>query len=96
MWPLIKSGDLWQRIGEAVVAKGPRGFRASEVKGHATEEMVNESLVKPKDKEGHDTSDKVANKGEELTGVIAVALGYVYARGHKRYKTPMGRIQRSS
>ena len=79
-WSLVKNGDLWQSIEEAVLAKGPRSVRVTKVKGHATDEMVNEGRVKPEDKAGNDVADKAADKGAEQTDVIAVALGYVYAK----------------
>ena len=76
------------------MAKGPRSVRVTKVKGHATDEMVNEGRVKPEDKAGNDVADKAADKGAEQTDVIAVALGYVYAKRHRHYKIFMERVQK--
>ena len=76
------------------LAKGPRSFRATKVKGHATCDMVDQGLVKSEDKQGNDISDKAADKGAEQTDVIAAAFGYVYAKRHKHYIAFMEMVQR--
>ena len=55
-------------------------MKVPKVKGHATNEMVAEGKVREEDKEGNDISDKAADKGAEETDIIAVAVGFVYAR----------------
>ena len=75
-WALTKNGDLWQSIEEAVEAKGPKNVKLSKVKGHGTNEMVEEGKVEKKDKEGNDVSDQAADKGAEETDVIAAVVYY--------------------
>ena len=62
-WSLVKNGDLQQSIEEGVIQKGEGSLKASKVKGHATEEMVEEGKVRRKDKEGNDISDEGADRG---------------------------------
>ena len=54
--------------------------------------MVNEGLVKLRDKKGNDISDNAVDKGAELTDVVSAALGYVYARRHNQCEAFMRRI----
>ena len=92
-WALVKNGDLWESIEDAVEEKGPRSVKVTKVKGHATSEMVEEGKVTKQDKEGNDISDTAAEWGAEATDIIAAAVGFVYARRHKYYKLLMIRIQ---
>ena len=92
-WDLVKNGDLWGSIEEAIKEKGPQTVKITKVKGHATDEMVAEGKVREEDKEGNDKADKAADKGAEETDNIAAAIGFVYARRHKLYKKLMTRIQ---
>ena len=39
-WSLVKNGDLQESIEEGIIQKGEGSMKASKVKGHATEEMV--------------------------------------------------------
>ena len=45
-WDLVKNGDLWESIEEAIEEKGPRSVKVTKVKGHATNEMVEEGKVR--------------------------------------------------
>ena len=92
-WALTKNGDLWESIEEAIKIKGPESVKVAKVKGHATEEMVEEGKCKAKDKEGNDKSDKAADKGAEQAEMKTAALGHVYSRRHKYYKRFMERVQ---
>ena len=49
-WALEKNGDLWESIEEAIKEKGPRSVKITKVKGHATNEMVEEGKVRRQDK----------------------------------------------
>ena len=51
-------------------------MKASKVKGHATEEMVEQGKVRRKDKEGNDISDEGADKGAGAN-TKAAAFGHV-------------------
>ena len=51
-WSLVKNGDLCQSIEEVAIAKGPNTIKASKVKGHATEEMIEAGIVRREDKRG--------------------------------------------
>ena len=91
-WSLVKNGDLNQSIEEGVIQKGTGNLKASKVKGHATEEMVEQGKVRRIDKEGNDISDEGADRGAERTNIKVVASGYVFSKRHKFYKILMQRI----
>ena len=55
--------------------------------------MVEAGIVRREDKRGNDISDEGANRGAEETNRKAVAIGYMYSRRHKLYKTFMQQIQ---
>ena len=92
-WSLVKNGDLCQSMEEAAIAKGTKIVKASKVKGHAIEEMVEAGKAKREDKIGNAISDEGADKGAEITNMKAAALGHVYSKRHKYYKTFMQKVQ---
>ena len=55
--------------------KGPNAFKATKVKGHATQGMIEAGKVRPKDKEGNDLADKYAEEGIKLYGEDTLRLG---------------------
>ena len=48
-WSTQKNGDLWQVFHNTLKMKGPDSFKATKVKGHATQEMVEGGKVRPQD-----------------------------------------------
>ena len=64
---IIPDGDLWDWFARLVQAKGPEAVQLSKVKGHATDEMVNQGKVKKEHKEGNDASDEAADIGGAAT-----------------------------
>ena len=59
----MKNGDLWQHFYVSTATKGLQAVTLSKVKGHATQQMVDEGEVEAKHKEGNDRADKVAEEG---------------------------------
>ena len=41
-WTQIRDGDLWELFEQIVKQRGPKSVRITKVKGHATQEMVDE------------------------------------------------------
>ena len=68
-----------------VDAKGAEAVRISKVKGHATEEMVNQGKVKREHKEGNDASDEAADIGVEQHGNGLLGTSTFFAAKQKEY-----------
>ena len=45
-WSLQKDGDLWKLAWEAVLERGPRSQTLTKVKGHVTDQQVQQGVVK--------------------------------------------------
>ncbi len=86
-WTTQKDGDLWSIFFQVVATKGHASVRFTKVKGHATDEMVDQGRVLPEDKRGNDRADEVANEGVGIFGKDIIHLGQVYARRHHYYTT---------
>ena len=79
-------------FAKSTIAKGPRAICITKVKGHATQEMVDEGTVKAAHKEGNDGADKGADKGavEEQQELSDAARKY--ASRQWKYKKLMARM----
>ena len=62
-WMQIRDGALWELFEQIVKQRGPKSVRIAKVKGHATQEMVDEGKVRAEDKEGNDKADEAADMG---------------------------------
>ena len=51
-WALMRDGDLWQVFADVVRQRGPHSVIITKVKGHATDQMVQDGAVKQKGKDG--------------------------------------------
>ncbi len=67
-WKTTSDGDLWQHFEEAVKAKGPHAIKITKVKGHATQEQVNNNIYRQCDKLGNDRADEAADIAVKLHG----------------------------
>ena len=72
-------------IWRAILAREPRAIAVTKVKGHATEQDVEEGRVRVGDKIGNDASDKLATDGIQGHGVHIVALSNWLAARHRAY-----------
>ena len=84
-WALQKDGDLWKLYYQHVHAKGTIAINLSKVKGHATQQMVDDGTVLLEDKLGNDKADEAADDGVSLFGEAIVRLGRRFALRHARY-----------
>ncbi len=94
-WSTQIDGDLWQSLYNTLKAKGPGTFRATKVKGHATNAMVESGAVKPEDKHGNDEADKYANEGVLLYGKDVTRLGAQLAWRHIGYAKMINNLHTS-
>ncbi len=94
-WNTQIDGDLWQSLYNTLKAKGPGTFRATKVKGHATDAMVESGAVKPEDKKGNDEADRYANEGVLLYGKDVTTLGAQLAWRHMGYAKMVKNIHTS-
>ena len=62
-WPHVKDGDLWEVFTDLVRTRGPQTVCITKVKGHATQEMVDEGKVEEEDMRGNSMADKAAEMG---------------------------------
>ena len=87
-------GDIWGEFWEILEARGARTVRITKVKGHATEEDVQDGRATKEDKEGNDQADAAANKGARSMqeGFVIFAQ---WAKGRvQAYTNLMQRIQK--
>ena len=94
-WGLQVDGDLWEQAWIAVKKRGTGNQSLRKVKGHAIEKDVEKGISTTKDREGNDTSDKLADKGvEAIAGIGLVKLGKWLEGRQKKYKKLMTRIHK--
>ena len=86
-WKLISDGDLWEHFFKALEAKGWRAFKATWVKGHATQEHINNKISTLANKTGNDKADKVADIGTKLHGRNVMQMAASMQHRHKGYQT---------
>ena len=84
-WKLVSDGDLWEHFYLALKAKGPNAFHATWVKGHATEEHIQQATTIQIRKEGNDKADEIADLGANIYGKDLHALASEYHQRHDRY-----------
>ena len=65
-WMLQTDGDLWKLYHDCAQAKTVDAIAITKVKGHATDQMVQQGLVRRADKVGNDEADTAADEGVKL------------------------------
>ena len=75
-----------------IKTKGHWALKASKVKGHATEEMITEGVVRKEDKAGNDRADEAAGKGAKEAQESLADLVATYSGKHRGYKALLERI----
>jgi hypothetical protein len=94
-WGLQTDGDLWEPVWIAVLKRGAKNQDLRKVKGHATEQQVQEGQATRADKVGNDKSDDLADDGvRDIGGRGLVKLADWLAKRHDRYTNLMNRIQK--
>ncbi len=91
-WMTKTDGDLWQHFEQAAKAKGPKSIRITKVKGHVTQEQVEQKLYRACDKQGNDQADAAADVAVEMHGKEIVSLAKIWQRRHYRYLTFMLKV----
>ena len=87
-WGLQTDGDLWEQAWIGLLARGAGNQQMRKVKGHATDEMVNNGTVKKEDKVGNDKSDENADLGvRSIQGAGLVMLAKWLAQRHDVWET---------
>ena len=61
--PLVKDGDLLQLVADVLHVRGRHTVRVCKVKGHATEDMVAQGMVRRADLIGNNRADEAADFG---------------------------------
>ena len=75
-WGLQRDGDLWRIAWNALAIRGAGNQDLRKVKGHATEEDIEQGKSTVKDRNGNNKSDTLADRGvESINGVGLVKLG---------------------
>ena len=95
-WKLVSDGDLWEHFYLAIKAKGPNAFWATWVKGHATEEHIQQEITTKKHKEGNHKADEIADLGASVYGKDLHDLATVYHHRHDRYFNIMKKLSPTS
>ena len=74
-WGLQRDGDLWRIAWNALAIRGAGNQDLRKVKGHATEEDIEQGKSTVKDRNGNNKSDTLADRGvESINGVGLVKL----------------------
>ena len=84
-WALHKDGDLWDTYHAHVQTKGVHAVRISKVKGHATQDMIEDQTVRQIDKDGNDFADNAASEGVGVSGKPVIKPGARWAQRHRAY-----------
>ena len=92
-WAQTRDGDLWQLFEKLVKQRGPETVKITKVKGHATEEMVEQGKVEAEDKAGNDMADQAADQGATKSQGRLQVFASLYAWRQGRYRKMMARIQ---
>ena len=91
----MRGGGLWKAFQEAVHATNPWAVWMTKVKGHATEEEVQQGTVQPEDKEGNDYADEAAGKGSHTEQEMLSAIASLYSRRNKPFQTFVRRVRKN-
>ena len=59
---MCKTGDLWQKVWLAILAKGPDAIAVTKMKGHAKEEHIAQGITTINDEYGNDEADAVVDQ----------------------------------
>ena len=92
-WSLQRDGDLWEKIWEASLLRGPRMLKLTKVKGHATIKNIVEGTSTVAHKKGNDNADTAATAGIDEGRPGLLQLANWMADQHKAYCKFMLRIQ---
>ena len=68
-------------------------MKITKVKGHATEEMVQQGKVKAEEKKGNDYDDEAADAGATKSQERLKIFGELYSWRHGCYRKMMAKIQ---
>ncbi len=71
-WMLVSDGDLWHHFEQAAKAKGPRSIRITKIKGHASQEQVDQGIYRTCDKLGNEQADHAADVAVKMHGIAWV------------------------
>ena len=93
-WSMQKDGDLWEIAWQAILRRGARSQKIRKVKGHATQQDIDNGISTKGDQEGNKRSDDNADEGvKKIAGEGLVKLGAWVADRHDKYIALMRRIQ---
>ena len=90
----MKDGDLWELFAEVVSQRGPWSVTITKVKGHATQEMVDEGKVEEEEKKGNDGSDEAADLGATESQGRVATFASLYSWRHQQYRKIMTRVHK--
>ena len=79
-------GDLWEVFWDTIVMKKPNAVDFTKVKGHATDDQVQQGKVKAEDTVGNDQADCAADKGFELHNDSTRMSANLLAQRQTRYE----------
>jgi hypothetical protein len=84
-WMLVSDGDLWLHFEQAAKAKGPKAIRLTKVKGHITQQQVDDNQHSMEDKLGNDKADEAADIAVQTHGEDVVRLASIWHQRHRWY-----------
>ena len=85
---------MWEQAWKAVKKRGTGNQSLRKVKGHATEKDAEKGISTSKEREGNDTSDKLADRGvEAIAGIGLVKLGKWCEQKQTYYRKLILRVQ---
>ena len=93
-WAQMKDGDLWEVFADIASQRGPWSVTITKVKGHATQEMVDEGKVDEEEKKSNDGSDEAADLGATESQGRVAKFASLYSWRHQLYRQRMTRVQK--
>ena len=93
-WKLISDGDLWEHFWKAAEAKTPSAIAIVWVKGHATQQHIDQGITTQEKLVGNKEADDTADLGTAIFGKTAQSLADTYHTRHSLYSAFMGLVSR--
>ena len=93
-WKLVSDGDLLEQFYKHVEAKGARAVNITWVKGHATDQHVQDGITTEEHKIGNKVADEVADLGTALHGEDFVKVAKRMSNRHHWYLQLMLKISK--
>ena len=85
-WATQRDGDLWKVLQDCLLHRGPHSYSVTKVKGHATEQHIQQHLATTWTKTGNDHADALATLAVERNhGYATAVVSHLLSIRSKKY-----------